>query len=199
MKTMKWWLHCIAIVIAIGITGPASANAVPLNDNFDSENGGIGQAGNYNSFANWTVTAGSVDLAGYGSWAFIPNYGGVYVELDGSNYAAGTLTSNNAFSLTPGTVLLQFDLAGSQRGLDENYRPNVVRVRLGDVYDESFTLNSNDPLTTYTRNIVIATAAISFLSFQNLPDNLYVGDNIGAFLDNVRLEVISVPEPAPMP
>jgi hypothetical protein len=193
MKVMRC-LFCI--VIAIGIATTVHADTVLLNDNFDSENGGVGQSGNYTNFANWSVTSGTVDLAGYGSWAVIPNYGGVYVDIDGSNWQAGTLTSKQAFNLTPGTVLLQFDLAGSHRGLDEGWRTNVVRVKLGDLYDESFTLNSEDPFTTYSRYIDITTTTNSYLSFQNMPD-IYTGDNIGAFLDNVKLTSV-VPEPATM-
>ena len=157
------WLFCIAI--ALGIATTVHADTVLLNDNFDLENGGVGYAGNFTQFANWSVTSGnSVDLVGYGSWAFIPNYGGVYVDLDGSNLQAGTLTSKQAFNLTPGTVLLQFDLAGSQRGVDENWRTNVVRVRLGDVYDDTFILNSGDPLTTYSRYLDITTASNAYLA-----------------------------------
>ena len=193
MKVMRW-LFCIAI--ALGIATTVHADTVLLNDNFDLENGGVGYAGNFTQFANWSVTSGTVDLVGSDSWAFIPNYGGVYVDLDGSSYAAGTLRSTQAFNLAPGTVLLQFDLAGSQRGGDEGWRTNVVRVRLGDLYDETFILNSADPLTTYSRYFDVTTATNAYLSFQNMPDQ-YVGDNIGAFLDNVKL-TSAVPEPATM-
>ena len=72
----------------------------------------------------------------------------------------------------------------------------MVRVRLGDLYDETFILNSADPLTTYSRYFDVTTATNAYLSFQNMPDQ-YVGDNIGAFLDNVKL-TSAVPEPATM-
>jgi hypothetical protein len=87
MKVMRWLL---CIVIALGIATTAHADTLLLNDNFDSENGGVGYAGGYTSFANWSVSSGTVDLAGFGSWAFIPNYAGVYVDLDGNNCQAGT-------------------------------------------------------------------------------------------------------------
>ena len=93
MKVLRW---LIFIVTVIGIATAAHADTGFFSETFDSENNGVGSAGNYTGFANWVVTSGSVDLTGYGSWAFIPNYGGVYVDLDGSNYAAGTLRSTEA-------------------------------------------------------------------------------------------------------
>lgn len=193
---MLTWLFCILIILVS--TSIAHADTVLLNDNFNSENGGIGYIGNYTSFNNWTVTAGYVDLVGTDNWDFLKT-GGVYVDLDGSagnetTPFAGTLTSKQAFNLTSGTVLLQFDLAGSQRGVDENYRTNTVLVKLGDVYSEFFVLQSTDPLTTYSRYINITTDTAANLSFKSLHDGVYPGDNIGALLDNVKLT--AVPEPA---
>jgi hypothetical protein len=191
------FLFCI--VFTVELITPAHADIVLLNDNFNTENGGVGQVGNYNSFINWTVTDGNVDLVGYGSWDIFGT-GGVYVDLDGSAdgitvpYKGGTLTSKTNFYLPEGTILLQFDLAGSQRGIYEAYRDNFVNVKLGTVYDETFTLKWNDPLTTYSRYINITTATNAYLSFQNMPDGTYPGDNIGALLDNVKLTA-SVPEP----
>jgi len=191
------FLFCFAFV-PINV---AHADTVLLNDNFNSENSGIGWAGDYTSFANWTVTAGFVDLAGYGSWDFL-NTGepyAEYVDMDGGQYTAGTLTSKLSFNLTPGTVLLQFDLAGSHRGDYEYYKTNVVRVIFGS-FSEDFTLNSEDPFTTYSRYITITTPTSAHLIFQSIaqldPWGHY-GDNIGALLDNVKLTA-AVPEPTTM-
>jgi len=176
----------------MGITNTAIAETVLLNDNFNSENSGIGWAGNYTGFANWTVTVGTVDLIGYGSWDFLGRNGDISVDLDGSTNTAGSLTSKQIFNLDPGTVLLQFDLAGSQRG-----DTNVVLVTLG-LYSEYFTLYSNDPLITYSRYINIPTATSTHLSFQSYYPEInqwgYYGDNYGAILDNVKLTA-AVPEP----
>jgi hypothetical protein len=186
------FLFCV--LIGMGIADTATAETVLFNDNFNSENGGIGWAGNYTGFSNWTVTTGSVDLIGFGSWDFLNRHGDISVDLDGSTNAAGTIVSKQTFLLTPGTVLLQFDLAGSQRGSDEGYRNNFVNVKLGTMYDEIFTLKWDDPLTTYSRYINITTATNAYLSFQNMYDGTYYGDNIGALLDNVKLTA-SVFEP----
>ncbi len=195
MKLMKW---LFGILIIMGITTTAYADTILLNDDFNSENLGTGWAGNYTSFSNWIVTDGYVDLAGYGSWDFLGTGSpyGVYVDLDGSNNKAGTLRSRTDFILAPGTLLLQFDLAGSQRGEYENYRDNKVNVKLGTLYDETFTPNANDLFTTYSRYINIVTATNAYLIFQNMPDGTYDGDNIGALLDNVKLTVTTIPEPA---
>ena len=56
-----------------------SANAgVIFSDNFNAENGGTGVL-NYNSFNNWTVTDGTVDLIGNGFFDFYPG-NGLYVD-----------------------------------------------------------------------------------------------------------------------
>ena len=191
MKKLCWLLFVFA---AIGIAGATHADTVLLNDNFNSENGGIGYAGNYNGFANWTVASGNVDLCGYGNWDYLGT-GGVYVDLDGSGdnvnipVKGGTLVSKVAYNLTPGTTVLQFDLAGSQRAQWDTPK-DTVRVKLGTVYDETFVLDPTDPLTTYARTINVTSSENAYLSFQDMG-----ADNIGAFLDNVRL-VTPVPEPA---
>jgi len=198
-------MHVNKSLIGISVLGFALVSAMAhadltlLDDNFNSENGGIGSFGDYTGFANWTVTAGTVDLVGYGSWDLFPpqtnTVGDVYVDLDGSAYAAGTLRSKIPFHLTPGTLQLQFDLAGSQRGKDDAWRPNVVRVTLGD-WSGDFAPQAEDPMRTYSFAIGVPTETDAYLSFQNMPDGTYIGDNIGALLDNVKLTSVSIPEPA---
>ena len=164
----------------------AARAAVVFSDNFDSENGGTGVL-NYNAFANWTVSGGTVDLIGNGFFDFYPG-NGLYIDLDGSTSSAGLLTSSPGLSLAPGTYTLQFALGGSQRG-----DINTVRVSLGSLFSESFTLASVDPLALITRTIVVSAPTSAALDFQNSG-----GDNIGAILDNVSLSIgtSTVPEPA---
>ena len=167
----------LCVVAFLFVAAPAHADIL-LQDNFNSENGGVG-ALNYNGFANWNVTNGTVDLIGNGFFDFYPG-NGLYIDLDGSTAQAGLLSSNLTFA--PGTYMLQFDLGGSQRGSTE-----IVTVTLGD-YSEVFTLNSSDPLATITRTVT--TSVSGSLSFQNAG-----GDNVGAILDNVQV-ASPVPEPA---
>ncbi|MEH2044530.1 hypothetical protein [Nostoc sp.] len=73
-----------AAFTAIGIATSASAKAasvVLLEDNFNTENSG-NEALNYNSFANWNVTNGTVDLIGNnGVFDFLAS-NGLYVDTD---------------------------------------------------------------------------------------------------------------------
>jgi hypothetical protein len=175
----------LGLVVVAALLGPLSpgAQAAPiLSDNFNSENGGAAQL-NYSNFANWNVTAGSVDLIGNGSFDFYPG-NGLYVDLDGSTGQAGMLTSKLTFA--PGTYQLSFELGGSQRGVLDH-----VIVTLGN-YSETFTLQSTDPLTLFTRTVNLSAAAP--LSFTNVEPG-----NIGGILDNVTVTATpaaAVPEPS---
>lgn len=165
------------------LVGAATGQAaIVFSDNFDSENGGVGVL-NYAGFANWTVSAGTVDLIGNGFFDFYPG-NGLYVDLDGSTGNAGVLTST-ALTLAPGTYTLQFVLAGSTRG-----DTNIVDVSLGALYSETFTRASSDPFAVVTRTIVVGAPTIASLAFSNAG-----GDNLGAILDNVVLSTRDLPEP----
>ena len=59
---MKGLLKTCAAVSLICLTGVSQAGVI-FEDNFDSENGGVG-ALNYNGFDNWSVASGTVDLIG---------------------------------------------------------------------------------------------------------------------------------------
>ena len=59
---------------------------------------------NYDAFINWTVTGGTVDLQGNGSFDFMPG-NGLYVDLSGSGHASpslGRMVSRVPFSITSG-------------------------------------------------------------------------------------------------
>lgn len=150
----------------------AHADLTSLNDNFESESGsGL----NYASFNNWTVTDGSVDLLDFSLGQ------GLNVDLDGSSNKSGLFSTTEAFA--PGTYLLSFDLAGSQRGDD-----NTVLVNFGS-YSNSILKHSADGFQTETAIVTLTSSA--HLSFENPGD-----DNVGALLDNVKVQ--AVPEPTSM-
>ncbi len=162
----------------------AEVGTVLFSDNFNDENSGRGQA-NYRRFANWEVVRGDVDLIGTGYFDHQPG-NGLYVDLDGTKSAftsatvAGTLASKNPLVLSPGTYLLQFDLAGHP------YEgPNTVIVRLGDVYRADFTLDRQQAGTgfrSYEQTIEVNVQSTGRLVFQHRG-----GDFAGLLLDNVRL------------
>lgn len=163
-------------------TSPAVAGTVLFYDNFNTENSGVGVL-NYTGFANWSVTAGTVDLIGNGYFDFYPGQG-LYVDLDGSTNSAGLFSS--ILNLNPGVYELQFALGGSARGQTE-----AVTVNLAGIYNETFTMLSNDPLTIFKRTIIVNAPVTGTLNFY---DNSQ--DNVGAILDDVKLTM--VPEPASM-
>lgn len=169
------------LLAALGSFGAAEEL---FNDTFDSENGGSG-ALNYNSFANFTVSGGAVDLLGPGFFDFYPG-NGMYVDLDGSASTPGLLETTMAFDMTLGQQYeLTFELGGSQRG-----DVNEVLVKLGTSYTEVFVVPSNQPLTLVTRSIV-GDGVAGTLSFKNGG-----ADQLGAVLDDVGLD--AVPEPGSM-
>ena len=160
------------------------ANATPIfMETFDSEHGGIANTGtlNYSNFTNW-ITDRTVDLIGNGYYDFYPGHG-LYVDLDGSTADSGGLTSK--ITIGPGLYTLSFQLGGSQRG-----DVNTVDVSLGN-YFETFVLAAIDPLTTYVRTVTVLSP--DQLVFQQTNR----GDNLGAILDDVKVDTSSdVPEPA---
>jgi hypothetical protein len=153
--------------------------AVLLSEDFNEENGGSYRL-NYTAFARWNVTAGSVDLVGTNPYDdFLPAGQGLYVDLDGTSRAAGTLESRETFELPRGTYELSFKLAGMPR---LSQQPNTVIVSLGGVFMERITLESYVPLQPYTRAITVHRDTRGTLRFQHLG-----GDDHGILVDDIQL------------
>ena len=183
MKKMIIFLCALAIILGSVSIGFA-ATVTLLNDDFDTENGGI-RAVNYNNFVNWTVSNGTVDLCGTDPWNFLPG-NGLYVDLDGSTSDAGLITTKTVFGFEPGySYELSYDLAGSQRG-----DTNSVAVSLGSIYNKSFTLNTDDPFQTTIYCFTVQGLTNAALSFNHVG-----GDNYGILLDNVSITSSPVPIP----
>ncbi|HEC74880.1 MAG TPA: hypothetical protein ENI26_11000, partial [Methylophaga aminisulfidivorans] len=109
MKNLLKILTLASILVA-----PMSyaATISSLNDGFETE--ASTSTLNYNSFANWDVTAGTVDLIKNGnSWGITSSEGDYSVDLDGSSGNAGVLTSKDGFAA--GTYMVSFDISGNQR------------------------------------------------------------------------------------
>lgn len=173
------FLFCAACT-AMLLNGASALAQTNLFDDFNSENGGFGQL-NYNSFMNWDVLDGGIDLIGNGYFDFLPG-NGLYLDLDGTLSRAGRLRSKHP--VVHGYLYhFSFRLAGSQRGSGE-----TVEVSIGNSYFESFNVPSSQGFVTISRTVQVQNAS-EYIQFHNLG-----GDHIGALLDDVRLEV--VPEPA---
>ena len=125
---------------------PAAKAAIVFSENFETE-GPV--ALNYNSFNQFSVTNGTVDLIGNGFFDFYPSQSR-YVDLDGSTGNAGLLATTNSFAA--GTYTLDFLLGGSTRG-----DTNTVRVSLGD-FVQNITLASNAGLTNQSFTFTTTTA-----------------------------------------
>ena len=135
--------------------------------------------------SGWTVSGGTIDVVGPGGFGYLcATGGGSCVDLDGSTNAAGTLSKS--FSLLAGnTYTATFDLAGNQRsGFD------AVDIAFGSS-DTMLILAPGAAWATYSLTFAPTTSGNYTLSFLNRG-----GDNVGAVLDNVNIDVAAaVPEP----
>jgi len=179
-------LHVASALLLLVVA--QSANAIVIfSDDFNGENGGNG-ALNYNSFANWTVTDGTVDLIGNGYFDFQPGYG-LYVDMDGSTNNAGNMATSIGIFFDSGTeYTLSFDVAGNNRVPTPELLAFGVGIT-GGLYADLLYYSAaefNRDFSTYTVSFLGdgATHSIFFEGFGR--------DNIGMLLDNVTL----VPEPA---
>jgi hypothetical protein len=196
-KMKKIGLVCGALLLLFALCGQSMA--VPLLfDDFNSENSGNG-ALNYNSFTNWVVSDGTVDLIGNGFYDFLKG-NGLYVDLDGSTYDAGIMTSRDSFIFEIGKrYALSFSLAGNN-AWDPRSPSDVVSVQvaLGSLLNQIITVHKTEDFKTYIFTF-LGNGSSGRLTFSNgggeapWPD---AGDNVGALLDNVKLE--PVPEPLSM-
>lgn len=158
---------------------PRPEPALLLVENFNQENEGTYRL-NYTGFQQWNVVAGTVDLVGTAPYDdFLPASQGLYVDLDGTTTAAGTLESRTSFDLVRGTYELQFKLAGTPR---PSQPANTVIVGLGNVFEERITLESYAPLQTYTRTIQVSRTTRGTLRFTHLG-----ADDYGIFVDDIQL------------
>ena len=185
----------VAVALVIVCLTPGVSRAAPIFfDAFDvpPETLGLNQTP-----TQWTVTSGTVDLIGSSPNFFnvLPGNGG-YVDLDGTTpNDAGIMRNNSDLALTGGQLYaLTFDLAGSQRG-DSNTVTYGISLLNNTTLDFSGTATRANlagfsiVTLSFTPSADTSSARIIFCQDCNGG-----GDNIGAVLDNVKLE--AVPEPA---
>ncbi len=169
----------LAAIAFVSVAAPA---APVFFDDFNAENGGVGQL-NYTGFVNWTVSDGTVDLIGNGFHDFLPG-NGLYVDMDGSTGNAGKMMTSGPISLQAGTYALSYELAGNQRNTQQE--TVFVEVHVG-LFSTSHSLAKDAPFTLFTQQFTLASAQDIAISFEGAG-----GDNIGMLLDNVKIEAISV-------
>jgi hypothetical protein len=99
---MKRTLYVAAVIIGLADGGMA---ATIFQDNFDSETTELNAR-----LDNWRVTRGAVDAIGKGFYDFYPG-NGVFLDMDGSVFEAGTIRTRTRFSLVAGeTYRIAFSL-----------------------------------------------------------------------------------------
>ena len=192
MSRHPHWRPIFALTVGVVIC--CAMPALAFEDSFDLElgsgDGESGQSGlNYDDFASWTVSSGTVDLIASGDYGIdCADNLGKCVDLDGATGDAGILTSA-PISLGPGTYHLSFELAGVADvfGSAAATDPNVVDVSVGDYFMAQITREHGDPFETFGGQIVVNEPTVVQIAFANQG-----GDNFGALLDNVRL----MPEPS---
>ena len=166
-------------VLAVGLFWSvtlAVADSTVFSDTFDSED----LAANCTSLANWTVTAGNVDVIGPGSADFYPGNGN-YLDLEGC--ANGTIQSPS-LSLSGGTYQLSFEIGHPNSALG-----NTLLVSVGSLFGQSFTAPTALTLTTVSFGVLTSTT--ESLVFQEIgPLFNDIRDCSGSALDDVKLEFL---------
>jgi PEP-CTERM motif len=172
-------------VLSLLLISPVISRADSISENFNE----LPTSLNATNLGAFTVTGGSVDVVGGSLFGFLcvaPTSGNC-VDLDGSTNAAGQISSAN-LTLTPGVYNLSFDLIGSQRG-----DTTSTTVTLGSFFDQTFILSSGDD----TDGIVNATFTVGSTTIVPLVFTSNTPGNIGALLDNVSLQPVTVATPEP--
>jgi hypothetical protein len=182
-------------VLASGLWAVPAA-AIPIfEDDFDAETGsGQGASGqsriNYSAFANWVVSDGTVDLIAHTDFGIsCSGAAGKCIDLDGGSNDAGVLTST-ALDLAAGSYEFSFQLSGTSSAFTQTAanNPNTVDVSIGSFFATSVTVDKGDPFASYGGSFTLLAPATVSIVFANQG-----GDNFGAMLDDVKLEL--VPEP----
>ncbi len=182
MNTRLLSLTGVVLAAALILAAPvAHAQDTLLEDGFEDE-ASDGQL-NYNSFINFDVVDGSVDLLGPDAFGGLCSdagapEGSMCVDLDGTTSNSGVMRTKTAFTLEAGvTYRIEFDLAGSQRRAAEE----EVVVSLGTAFTTTISgLTMDQPFTAYSFEVTPTAAENARLSFEALSN-----DNFGPLLDNV--------------
>jgi hypothetical protein len=167
-----------------------SADATILS--FGSENGGVPQL-NYTNFADFTVSAGSVDLIGNGYFDAYPG-NGLYVDLAGSTNQYGALTTIAV--LPAGTYDVGLSLGGPiyPEGNQFGTVLDGATVSWGEGPGKNFVLND-----LQTQNFFFTVTLASAEQFTIADMGLSNNTDIGATLFGIEItphqQSISTPEP----
>ena len=205
----------ISLAASVAFVAPASATQV-FSENFDSENGGL-TALNFTGFSQFASTGmGNVDLVRTPDFGIICAGGsGSCVDLDGTP-GPGEIETLSSFSFAAGKrITFSFDVSGSQRGTIEDFlfgiRSQNGLIAYNNIRFTSTCCGSGAIGNDLVNNLdfggigfetqePFGNISVSFDSGSTGSIKLYFGslssDNIGILIDNVSLDIGSVPEPA---
>jgi hypothetical protein len=171
----------------LSVSAGSSRAAFIFFDDFNSENSGTGDGtDNYDSFANWSVESGTVDLLGGSYWGYLaPSSYGLFVDTDGSSGVPGSMKSDPLL-LLPGEYVLGFDLAGNQRGAGSDMVGVGVIDGGGPLLSTTITLADDVPFTPYELSFNVPSTTSAWIAFAGLTG----GDNAGLLLDNVSVSLV---------
>jgi hypothetical protein len=175
MLIMKLKLLISVLLLAVM---NVNADVTIFSENFNSEGN---TALNYSTFAQWTVSDGTVDLITTGA-SGIECVDGNCVDLDGSTSNSGVLSTSQPLNLESGTYRLTFSISGNQR----RSTTDTVTVSFGTLYTETFIKGGSDPFESVVREFQVPSAQSAYLTFENSG-----GDNVGIILDDVLVEKIA--------
>ncbi len=178
----------LPLIGAIALAVVPAFASINFSDDFNAENGGVGQL-NFYGLSNWDVTRGSVDLIPDPNYDFYPG-NGLYLDLDGSTGEGGRIESKQTFDIHTGdSVSFSFDW-GNNPGNGGN--DNDADVYFGSyLITHLHTNDANMPLTHFSIGGISPGEYSGKLIFD-----MAGGDNQGIILDNVCLHSQAVPEPA---
>ena len=186
----------LTITISLFMCSTSLASTAPVFfDSFDSEPGaGSGQSGlsetNYDGFANWVISQGSVDLLAHGDFGPIDcaDFAGKCVDLDGTSNGAGVMTSVD-IALDAGRYKFEMLLAGvsANFGQSQSAAPNAVDISISGIFATTELRNQGDPFVQFVREFEVNAPTVVNIVIANNG-----GDNFGAILDNVSVTPIPV-------
>jgi hypothetical protein len=183
-------IHTLYAGIIFSVSSSAFAATQTLTDGFENE-GVLDTELNFNSFTNWDVTEGSVDLKKTGTYDITCISGSYCIDLDGSTKDAGVLTSKQEFQA--GIYEVSFAYSGNQRGSFINGSDNK-----SDYFTVGFSNSQGILLSTevtYDQEWTLFSAMIVLDDVANLVFSVTGGDNQGVIIDDISV-ISAVPVPA---
>jgi hypothetical protein len=158
---------------------PAPPQTISIIDDVDGENGGVSQP-NYTNFKFWNVVSGCVDLHGPGGVNPRPG-NGLYIDMDGTCQAAGTLESKETFDLHPADWRLEIVMAGNS----QNQSPDTMVISVGSVFQRTVVLAADEDFALFEYNFTLADSAAAKIRLEHSGS-----DEQGILIDALQLRFI---------